>query len=143
MALLAAIRLNRADRLQRMRVAESAFRYARLMGVDEVRTQPIFMEKPPPAISEAVDKVVATSRRKGRFSVLENPSEDVLEAFLSASPYIESVNLLRGGRVMAGLSDAADNLSVQMTAGDWNSFRRELEEILGPSLEYDLEELRD
>jgi hypothetical protein len=76
-----------------------------------------------------------------RWVVFERPSSDDIAAALQATPYLEAVNLLNDGRVLVSISDAADNLDLELNSAEWDALRPELESVLGSAFRYDLAEL--
>jgi hypothetical protein len=138
---LVAINMGLAKPADRLRAAKVAFRYGASVGIDGIKVQSAFIRDPPGELAEALTRWIKTGRRKGRWVFFERPSVDDIDRSLEASPYLEAVNVLHEKRVLVSVSDAADNLDLELTREEWEHLRSELESILGQPLDYDIEEL--
>jgi hypothetical protein len=137
------IDLAGSDTEPRIKACQAAFGYAQDVGIDEIRLQPDFMERPPPVVDQAVQAAIrGHHRRWGRGKSFE-PSADVTATCLQACPYLKSVLLLKGGRMIVGAADAADSVVITINRDRWAALQTELTEILGPSFRFEVDELRD
>jgi hypothetical protein len=79
---------------------------------------------------------------QGPFSLGDKePGAEEVARGLAATPYVEAVNLLDDGRVLVSISDAADNLDLELNSADWEALSPEIDSILGGGLRYDVAEL--
>jgi hypothetical protein len=138
---LVAINMGLAKPADRLRAAKVAFRYGASVGIDGIKVQSAFIRDPPGELAEALRRWIKTGRRQGGWVFFERPSVDDIDRSLEASPYLEAVNVLHEKRVLVSVSDAADNLDLELTREEWEHLRSELESILGQPLDYDIEEL--
>lgn len=139
--ILIAMSLSRASTAQRLRAVEVAFHYAVGCGIDAIKVEPAFMESPPDSLADQLTEWIEAGTRQRRWVVFQLPSQDVIALALAASPYVVSINLLRNGRELVSVSDAADALDLEMPRAEWDRVRPELVGILGESLRYDMAEL--
>ncbi len=136
-----AISMAHASPAERLQAAGVAFRYAARVGIDTIKVQPGFIRDPPDVLAEGIKSWISTGKRHRRWVVFERPSADDIARALAATPYVEAVNLLDGGRVLVSISDAADNLDLELNNGEWEALSPEIESILGSGLRYDVAEL--
>lgn len=139
--IMVSIRMDRTGLAERLKAAEIAFRWAAQAGIDSIKVQPPFIRDPPDPMAQALRKWIKTGKRQRRWVVFERPSVDDLDRALAAAPYVEAVNLFKDGRVSLSVSDAEDNLDLELSGTEWARLRPELESILGGSIRYDTEEL--
>jgi hypothetical protein len=130
-----------ASPAERLQAAGVAFRYAARVGIDTIKVQPPFIRDPPDGLAEGIKSWISTGTRRRRWVVFELPSAGDIARALAATPYVEAVNLLDSGRVLVSISDAADNLDLELKSVEWERLKPELATILGGSLSYDTEEL--
>src|SRR5712664_2566772 len=139
--ILVAISMARAGPAERLEAAGVAFRYGARVGIDTIKVQPAFIRDPQGGLAEGFKSWISAGKRNSRWVVFERPSADDLAGALAASPYVEAVNLLDRGRVLVSISDAADNLDMELSSAEWQALRPEIESILGGALSYDVAEL--
>jgi hypothetical protein len=140
--LLISINMSRASRPQRLKAAEATIGFAARAGIDTLRVQPAWIQTPPAELAEAVQKWLKTGKRYHRLWItFDHPSNESIALALSASPYLEAVNLFCGTRFLASLSDAADALTLEIGRAEWDRLRPQIESALGGSFTYDVEEL--
>ena len=114
--ILVAISMARAGPAERLEAAGVAFRYGARVGIDTIKVQPAFIRDPQGGLAEGFKSWISAGKRNSRWVVFERPSADDLAGALAASPYVEAVNLLDRGRVLVSISDAADNLDMELAA---------------------------
>jgi hypothetical protein len=105
--------------------------------------QATFLVDPPPGIADQLKGLIGDAKRRFGWTRVANPSNAQLEVALAASPYLMSVLFCHGELMLAGVSDAAEDLSIVVTEEAWNNLRPDLEEILGTPLRFDTAELND
>ena len=130
-----------ASPAERLQAAGVACRYAARVGIDTVKVQPAFIRDPPDELAEGIKSWISTGKRHRRWVVFDRPSVDDITRALAATPYVEAVNLVDGGRVLVSISDTADNLDLELNSSEWEALRPEIESILGGALRYDVAEL--
>jgi hypothetical protein len=133
--------MARASPAERLQAAGVAFGYAARIGIDTIKVQPAFIRDPPVGLAEDVKSWITTGKHLRRWVVFERPSSDDIAGALQATPYVEAVNLLDDGRVLVSISDAADNLDLELNSAEWEALRPELESMLGSAFRYDVAEL--